>query len=321
MESLFAKAVEARKDWIATANTDSYRLFHGIAEGMPGLNIDRYGPEVVAQVFRDSLNEDWGKLAACVYESLSAISALSVVRRGQDKEVLASIGELQARVQCQENGLLFWNSLRRAGSDPWFYLDFRAARRFIATVSKGARVANFFAYTGTAGVVAAAAGAKEASNIDFGKWCSEVSLDNCELNQIKARTIQDDFFSVARQWAGGATKNRRRGRKTPVYAPESFDVVILDPPTRSKGPNGAVDILRDYPSLAKPCIQMIAPDGWLVCSHHHTGIGFDDWQAIVRRTAEKAGRSIVHEQRIAPDPDFPIVGEEPLLKVLAIQFS
>ena len=98
-------------------------------------------------------------------------------------------------------------------------------------------------------------------------------------------------------------------------------MVILDPPTQSSGPNGAVDILRDYPSLAKPCLQMVAEGGWLLCSHHHSGMDFDAWQAIVRRTAEKIGRRIVREERIAPDPDFPIVGEEPLLKVLAIQLD
>lgn len=321
MESLLLAAMASRTDWIAGANTDAYRLFHGAAEGAPGVTVDRYGAEVLIQVFREDIDEDWAALAACVRDAQSGVSGVRVVRRGKGKQELATVGELVERAQCHEDGCHYWNSLVQAGNDPWFYLDFRAARRFISSISQGAKVANFFSYTGTAGVAAAVAGAKQVSNIDFGKWCLDVARDNAELNQVETRIVRDDFFSVARQWAGAGTKNRRRGGKGPVYGPESFDVVILDPPTRSKGPNGAVDILRDYPSLAKPCIQMVAPGGWLICSHHHTGLDFDEWQTIVQRTAAKIGRTIVREERITPDPDFPAVGEEPLLKLLAIQLD
>ncbi len=321
MESLLLAAMHSRKDWISTANTDAYRLFHGVAEGAPGVTVDRYGTEVVVQVFRQDLEEDWAALAAYIHEAQSGVSGVRVVRRGKAKELLASVGELAERTECYEGECRFWNSLVQVGNDPWFYLDFRAARRFIASISEGARVANFFSYTGTAGVAAAVAGAKQVSNIDFGKWCLDVARDNADLNQVQTRIVRDDFFSVARQWAGAGTKNRRRGRKGPAYGPESFEVVILDPPTRSNGPNGAVDILKDYPSLAKPCVQMVAPGGWLICSHHHTGIDFDGWQAIVQRTAEKIGRTIVKQERITPDLDFPAVGEEPLLKLLAIQLD
>ena len=35
--------------------TDAYRLFHGVAEGRPGLTVDRYGPLLIAQEFFDPL--------------------------------------------------------------------------------------------------------------------------------------------------------------------------------------------------------------------------------------------------------------------------
>ncbi|MBL4636869.1 MAG: class I SAM-dependent methyltransferase [Kofleriaceae bacterium] len=325
IDELVIAAMQSRKSWIAELNTDSYRLFHGVAEGAPGVTVDRYASEVVVQVFRESLEEDWQSLAACILEAQEGVSAVRVVRRGKGKEVLATVGELADRTECHEEGCKFWNSFGQVGNDPWFYLDFRSSRRFVAEVAKDARVANFFSYTGTAAVVAAKAGAKSVTNIDFGRWCLDVAKENCELNGVKSRIVKDDFFAVARQWAGGQAKNRRRGgrgaRREASYKPESFELVILDPPTRSNGPNGAVDILRDYPSLAKPCVQMVAEGGWLLCTHHHTGIGFDEWQSIVHRTAAKIGRTVVESQRILPDKDFPIVGEEPLLKVLAVKLA
>ncbi len=320
METLLRSAIERRVDWLSKARTDSYRVFHGIAEGAPGITIDRYGSEAVVQVFRESAEENWDSLAALVIELLPDLSAVSVVRRGKAKEVLARVGVIAQQVQCHEEGRLFWNSLSQRGNDPWFYLDFRAARRFIASHSEGKRVANFFAYTGTAGVTAAVAGASQVSNVDFGGWCTEVSTQNCQLNHVEVRNIRDDFFRVARQWAGGKAKNRRQ-RGGASYKAERFDLVILDPPTRSKGRNGAVDIIRDYPSLAKPCMQMLDPGGWLLCTHHHSALDFEEWQAIVLRTANKIGREITQEIRIATDPDFPSLGDEPLLKVLAIQLA
>ena len=318
-------ANQRRSGWLPTVDTDSIRLFHGAAEGVSGLTIDRYGSEILVGVFRSTFELEWESLAERIKDVYPSVTAVTVVRRGKGKQTLATVGQLANRIRCHEGNCVYWNSLVKAGNDPWFYLDFRSTRRFIATVSSGARVANFFSYTGTAGVVAAMAGADQVFNIDFGRWCIDIARDNFKLNALEGSMIRDDFFSVSRQWAGGQVKNRRRGnrgrRRRCHYPAKSFDLVILDPPTRSNGPFGAVDIIRDYPSLAKPCMQMLSSGGWLVCSHHHSAIDFDRWQAIIHRTAEKIGRSIVAERRILPDPDFPVVGSEPLLKVLALQLA
>ena len=54
------QAFEKRAEFLAETHrqdTDSYRLFHGIAEGFPGLTLDRYGPILLAQTFRSPLSE------------------------------------------------------------------------------------------------------------------------------------------------------------------------------------------------------------------------------------------------------------------------
>ena len=38
-------------------NTYAYRLFHGAVEGIPGLCIDRYGPLILAQTFKDPVGQ------------------------------------------------------------------------------------------------------------------------------------------------------------------------------------------------------------------------------------------------------------------------
>ena len=40
----------------ALPQTDCYRLLHGAVEGWPGLTVDRYGPLLVVQTFREPLS-------------------------------------------------------------------------------------------------------------------------------------------------------------------------------------------------------------------------------------------------------------------------
>ncbi|MDQ5904444.1 MAG: rRNA (cytosine1962-C5)-methyltransferase, partial [Pseudomonadota bacterium] len=58
--TLLAAALEARSDLLPrlqAEETDAYRLFHGTAEGMPGLTIDRYGNLLLVQTFHQSLDQ------------------------------------------------------------------------------------------------------------------------------------------------------------------------------------------------------------------------------------------------------------------------
>ena len=48
--------------------------------------------------------------------------------------------------------------------------------------------------------------------------------------------------------------------------PETFDVVVLDPPTLTKTAYGSVDIVNDYQSLAKPAALCVSPGGVLAGS-------------------------------------------------------
>ena len=99
------------------------------------------------------------------------------------------------------------------------------------------------------------------------------------------------------------------------YRPQTFNLVVLDPPTFARGPFGAVDILRDYPGLAKPCLMALAPGGRLLATHHHTSVLYDDWVSTVCRCAKKAGRPVTDVTRLPVEDDFPSFDDNPPLKV------
>ena len=141
----------------------------------------------------------------------------------------------------------------------------------------------------------------------------------------------EDFYPAVRQLAGlpmpgrqgrgggrgargrGGARGRRGGRfrggretvskKAKPPRPETFDLVILDPPTLTKTAYGAVDIENDYQSLAKPCGLCVTPGGVLLATNHSHRVDLDDWLEIVERCVEKAGCSVTRVEVVAPDPD------------------
>ena len=70
---LLDAALEHRRDLLArcaAADTDAYRVFHGGAEGRPGLTLDRYGALVLAQTFRAPLDDAGQSLGIGFIEKL-----------------------------------------------------------------------------------------------------------------------------------------------------------------------------------------------------------------------------------------------------------
>ena len=215
-----------------------------------------------------------------------------------------------------EFGVRYAIRARHRGQDPWLFLDLRAGRRILAEIARDRSVLNLFAYTGSAGICAAAHGAREVWNVDFARSSLDVARRHAELNAIPSgvvRDVHEDVLPVLRQVAGLAVKGRGSARAFQRFEPRAFDVVVLDPPAWSKGPFGAVDVEGDYPSLFKPAVLACASGGRVIATNHVARVSVDAWRATLSRTAEKCGRPLSALAILAPDADFP--AEDPALKI------
>lgn len=285
---------------------DTWRVFHGRNEGRENLAIDRYGPHLLAQ--------SWG-------------TPLSNADRATVEDTLGPIqwrhrGEKQPQsppFTFQELGLRYTGRIHHKGLDPWLFLDFRVARRWLLDNAQGARVLNTFAYTCGAGLAAAKGGARSVLNVDHGAWCLEAGQQNAAANALEMEFLRADFFAATRQFAGLALKGRGRRKVGIKLDKRQFDLVILDPPTFAKGALGAVDILRDYPALAKPCLMALAPGGRLLATNHHAHVTREQWLAQILRTGEKCGRPIVSHHWLEVEADFPSPDGQGPLKILVCQ--
>lgn len=318
--TLLTAALAARRPRLASwqaEGTDCYRIFHGAVEGHPGLTVDRYGPVLLIQTWRDHLSADtvaqWGDLASEALET-----PLRAVWNHRAKPIdypRWHAVELPAKIVGHELGLVYDVHPRHRGQDPWLFLDLRAVRRKVREEAEGKSVLNLFAYTGGVGLAAAAGGASEVLNVDFAASALDVAKRNARANEMfeQQRFFVADCLPVMRQFAG--MKVGRRKARFPVVPRRSYDLIMLDPPRWSKGPFGAVDVVNDYASLFKPCVLTASPGGTVVATNHVASVDVADWAERLKKCAAKAGRPLTDLEIVTPEADFPSPDGRPPLKV------
>jgi 23S rRNA (cytosine1962-C5)-methyltransferase len=321
------EALERRQPLIKSLQaerTNAYRIFHGVAEGVPGLTIDRYGPLILMQTFREPfMPDEVAAIENALSEKLSYPFQFSYNNRCKPPnqpfdEWYRPKTEALAEFNCEEFGTHYLVRARHQGIDPWLFLDLRAGRRFLRENVSGLRVLNLFSYTCSIGITAALAGASEVWNVDFSSSSLEVGRRNAETNGIPDKnflTIEQDCWPVMKQLAGLPVGGRKaRARKYTHFEPCQFDWVILDPPAWAKSPFGAVDVEGDYQSLFKPAVLAARRNGGrLMVTNHLPSVDLDAWLDILRRCAAKAGRPIQSIHVISPEDDFPSFdGRHPL---------
>jgi 23S rRNA (cytosine1962-C5)-methyltransferase len=331
VRNLLEAALSRRKDLLSRLHaegTDCYRLLHGIAEGRPGLAVDRYGPILLFQTWRDPLNdseiEDGQQIAE--QELGVVLRPLWHHRNPKDSRPVSRfhLPKLPESSVGRELSILYDVRQRRRGQDPLLFLDMRAGRRRILSAAGGKSVLNLFAYTCGMGLAAAAAGAREIWNVDFSRSALSVGSRNLALNGMPSATtrmLQEDVLPVVRQIASLPVAARRGERvRTFTSVPaRCFDIVVLDPPRWSKGSFGAVDVVRDYPGLFKPALLATAPAGHVLATNHAHEVSPEEWLRVLRRTGEKCGRPLRGIELIPPEDDFPSLDGVPPLKIAWVE--
>ena len=291
-----------------------YRLVHAEADGLPGLIIDRLGDALVVQVNTAGM----ALLTPLLIEALDAelgpktlvLKNDSPVREleGLKRETIVVKGGGVDAVEIQENGARFVADLGGGQKTGWFY-DQRDNRRFVAGLSKGARVLDVYSNSGGFGVLAARQGAKSVVCVDRSQAALDAAAKAAALNGVdKAVAFEKDeaFDALERQ------------------APESFDVVICDPPAFVKSRKDLKSGAQGYRKLVRLAAPLVSKGGFLFaasCSHLVDPPLFAEQ---VRRGLRDAGRSgrILRSSGAALDhPVHPGLPETAYLKALTLQLD
>lgn len=328
-----AAALDHRAEFIPrleAEGTNAYRLFHGSAEGVPGLTVDRYGDLLLVQSFHRPLDEaELAALETFYGAALPGLTAIYNDRSGANSRIANALSPaVQAQAEqlreFTEMGARYAVQARHGGQDPWLFLDLRAGRRRVMAEAAGKSVLNLFAYTCGVGIAAARGGARHVVNVDFAESALKVGKHNARANDlpIRLRFVQSDAFAALRQLAGIGQPDRVRGKRMPAFPkldPHRFDLVFLDPPRYAKSLFGVVDVVRDYAALMKLALLCTTEGGTLICCNNAAEVDRDDWADQLRRCAGKIGRPIREFEWIGPEADFPSPDGQPPLKMALLR--
>ena len=149
--------------------------------------------------------------------------------------------------------------------DTGLFIDHRNMRARIKDNSRGKAVLNLFAYTCTASVHAALAGAKKVTSVDLSQnyldWGKQnFVLNGLDVSRNKYQFVAADIF----EWIKDNT--------------EQFDIIFIDPPTfsNSKKFQGTFDVQRDHAALINRAMNRLTSDGVLYFSNNFTRFELDE---------------------------------------------
>ena len=149
--------------------------------------------------------------------------------------------------------------------DTGLFIDHRNMRARIKANSRNKSVLNLFAYTCTASVHAALAGAKKVTSVDLSQNYLDWGKQNFVLNGLDVSRNNYQFVAAdIFEWIKDNT--------------EQFDIIFIDPPTfsNSKKFQGTFDVQRDHAALINRAMNRLTADGVLYFSNNFTRFELDE---------------------------------------------
>lgn len=158
-----------------------------------------------------------------------------------------------------ENGLKFLINLTDY-LDTGLFLDHRTTRKMVMDICENKRVLNLFSYTGSFSVYAAAGKAALVTTVDLSKTYLQWAEDNFAINLFKNPSKYIFINADVKQYL-----------KT--LQPNSFDIVVIDPPTFSnskKMKDDFLEIQRDHVEMLNDILYALSPNGVIYFSTNYT---------------------------------------------------
>ena len=307
---------ERRAALRADAATTCYRELHGAADGAPAnLCVDRYGEHLLVQRPEDvPARERDAALAAidAAHAPTAASSVYEIVTRvdrsrgGQPPPKLIRGPGVAGPFEVLEHGTAFRVELGEKKLSTGLFLDQRPQRLWLRRHAANLTVLNLFAHAGAYSAAAAAGGAVRTLSVDCDRNWLAYLAPSLEANGVAngprepVGEVHDCIYGDCFDWLKRLAK---RG--------ETFDVVILDPPSTSTVNKKRWSAARDYGALATLAAPLVAPNGRLFCTTNSRkllprkfartcGLALKDFAATA-----PAIKDVVLERVAPPAVDYP----------------
>ena len=186
----------------------------------------------------------------------------------------------------QEQGQIFKINLS-SYLDNGLFFDHRPLRSIIRDTSSKKRVLNLFCYTGSFSVYAAQGNAAYVESVDLSNtyldWAKQNMQNNGFSDKHKYVFTRSDCMVFLQQKAVAQKKVLSTTKQNTSIPDEikknaqTYDIIILDPPTfsNSKNTSNVLDINKDWPQLVKDSLNILNPNGVLYFSTNSERLKFN----------------------------------------------
>ena len=293
--------------------TTAWRWVHGESDDLPGIRVNVWGEEASIVLDSPGLRVLAEPLCAAILEQQGFERVwLSWRPHSADAELLApeEVRQLHGpppvgTVWVEELGLKV-GVRPQDGADVGLFCDMRDIRAWLAPHWAGRRVLNTFAHTGMFSLCAAHHGAAEVMTVDLSPAYLERAAENLRANGLDpaAHTFwaEDSFKAL--------DALRRKNRL--------FDLVIVDPPSFSHGPQGTFSVMRDLGRLTAAALRVLAPGGWLLLACNHGKLSPKEFSKQILDGATRAGQSLRLVHSGSTPVDFPAALDFPESRYLKV---
>ena len=265
------QSLHARLPLLDERHETAVRLFNGFREGCPQLVVELFGTTAVLTNHADP-PEELSEVVTAVQQLLHAQfpwlqAILLKIRHGSEEEkrgVLLRGSQLTSKIR--EHGVRYALDLT-LNQDASFYLDTRHVRRWALDNLAGKEVLNTFAYTGSLGVAAQAAGATRVLQTDLNKRFLNVAKTSYTLNGF---AIDRQLFQAGDFW---------RYMSQLIRAGAQFDCVFVDPPFFAQTAAGTVDLNQSMARLVNKVRPLVRHNGHIIAINNALYVSGADYLA------------------------------------------
>jgi 23S rRNA (cytosine1962-C5)-methyltransferase len=267
---------------LPSAPTNGYRVVHAEGDGLPGLIVDRFGDDLVAQWLSPGILRHREAIEKAL---LSSTGAARVLDRSPNAAALTE------PLRFVERGFAY-ELPPEVSQKTGYYFDQRPLRERIERLAAGRRVFDGHTFVGAGAFAAARGGASEVLAVDASAPAIEAAKRIADANELgeKVRFEKGDVRKVL-------AREEHRG---------AFELVVLDPPPYAPKRGDRMSALDGYAKLAELGSDALASSGFLVLSTCSAAIGLDDLQRSIAIGAAKAGKKATIVGREFQGADHPV---------------
>lgn len=274
-----------------------YRLVWSEADGLPGVVIDRYDEHFVLQTLTLAMDLRRDLIVAALRQVFGEVTVIerndSSIRKAEGMEPRIGVlaGQWQGPVEITVDGLRQEVDLME-GQKTGIYLDQLDNYAAVGALAAGRRVLDCFCNQGGFALHAARAGAASVLALDISAAAVAATRANAERNGLVLEAREANVFDFL---------------KEAETAGQSYDLIVLDPPSFTKSRKSVADAMRGYKEIHLRALKLLSPEGILStysCSHHVSEREFSD---VIAAAAVDAKRTLRLVARHGQRRDHPVI--------------